>query len=47
VATDAPVAAPKAKKATPKKATPKKATRRAKPAPKGQRSFFSLWSLGE
>ena len=47
VATDAPVAAPKAKKATPKKATPKKATRRAKPAPKGQRSFFSLWNLGE
>lgn len=44
VATDAPVAASKAK---PKKATPKKPVRRAKPAPKGQRSFFSLWSIGE
>lgn len=47
VATDAPVAAPKTKKAPPRKATPKKATRRAKPAPAGQRSFFSLWSIGE
>lgn len=47
VATDAPVAAPKTKKAAPRKATPKMTTRRAKPAPAGQRSFFSLWSIGE
>lgn len=43
-ATDKPVAAPKAKRA-PVKA--KRPTRHAKPAPKGQRSFFSLWSIGE
>ena len=43
-ATDKPVAAPTAKKAP---AKTRKPTRRVKPAPQGQRSFFSLWSLGE
>lgn len=44
VVSDKPVAAPKAKRAP---AKTRKPTRRAKPAPAGQRSFFSLWSLGE